>query len=122
MSDEQPKKKVVRRVVKKTVAPRQAVAPGGRVRTITNPHTGRTVTIDRGASTPEVPAVPTRSTAAQARRDQREKKSSRPEAAVPVTPRRSARDVWDDWRLAASEHSASLARAARRGGVAVGSA
>ncbi|GAA1748766.1 hypothetical protein [Aeromicrobium alkaliterrae] len=128
MSEEQPKK-VVRRVVKKTVVrpvsdvgreERPRVASPGRsgtprTRTVTNPHTGRTVTLGGtpGASA-DAPVVDReRSTSKRST-----KRATKPVA--PVTPRRSPRDVLDDWRLATSERTVGAARSVRSGAGALG--
>lgn len=128
VNDEQPKK-VVRRVVKRTVVrpvsdvgrdERPKVAAPGRdsaprTRTVTNPSTGRTVTLggrpaDRGAAatTPRPAARTTpRSTPA-------------PVPAKPKVARRNPRDVLDDWRLAVTDRSAGAGRVIRSGTGAVG--
>ncbi len=81
-----------------------------RTRTVTNPSTGRTVTL--GGSTTARP-TPKNKTGAQ-------KTSQAKPAVVPNTPRRSPRDVVDDWRLSASERTSGAGQAVRRGAGAVG--
>lgn len=128
MNDEQPKK-VVRRVVKRTVvrpvsdvgrderpkvaAPGRPSAP--RTRTVTNPATGRTITL--GGRPADRTSTPGNATPA-ARTSPRGKPAPIP--AKPTVVRRSPRDVLDDWRLAVADRSAGAGRAARSGSVAVG--
>lgn len=121
VNDEQPKK-VVRRVVKRTVVrpvsdvgreERPTVATPGRssaprTRTVTNPRTGRTVTLGGRPADREAASIPTTSPAA------------RTAPSKPVEPRRSPRDVLDDWRLAVADRSATAGRRVRSGTVAVG--
>ena len=128
VNDEQPKK-VVRRVVKRTVvrpvsdvgrderpkvaAPGRPSAP--RTRTVTNPTTGRTVTLGgRPADRPDVPSgkAPAAKPSSRSTPD--------PAPAKPKVPRRSPRDVLDDWRLAVADRSAGAGRAVRSGTGAVG--
>ncbi|MEG9224815.1 hypothetical protein [Aeromicrobium sp. Sec7.5] len=136
MNDEQPKK-VVRRVVKRTVvrpvsdvgrderptvaAPGRAAAP--RTRTVTNPSTGRTVTLGGRPAAREgaaaSTATPTKKTSPVAKASGRS--APAPAPAKPKVPRRSPRDVLDDWRLSVSDRSAGAGRAVRSGTGAVGS-
>ncbi len=136
VNDEQPKK-VVRRVVKRTVvrpasdvgrdeqrakvaAPGRASTP--RTRTVTNPSTGRTVTLggrpaDR-EGTATKPSSPAKKASPAAKASTRT--TPEPVSAKPKVVRRSPRDVLDDWRLAASDRSAVAGRAVRSGTGAVG--
>lgn len=135
VNDEQPKK-VVRRVVKRTVVrpvsdvgrdetPKVA-APGRssvpRTRTVTNPSTGRTVTLGgRPADQQDVEAK-TSSPATKTSPVLKASPRTKPEP-VPARPklaRRSPRDVLDDWRLAVADRSAGAGRLVRRGTGAVG--
>lgn len=128
VNDEQPKK-VVRRVVKRTVvrpvsdvgrderpkvaAPARTSAP--RTRTVTNPATGRTVTLGGPPAARETGPAKKGPVARTASRGK-----PTPIPAKPKVVRRSPRDVLDDWRLAVADRSTGAGRAVRNGSVAVG--
>ncbi len=128
VNDEQPKK-VVRRVVKRTVVrpvsdvgrdERPKVAAPGRTavprtRTVTNPATGRTITLGGPPAERSGTSSSARPTAKTSSRD---KPAVTP--AKPTVVRRAPRDVLDDWRLAVADRSAGAGRAVRSGSVAVG--
>ncbi|MFT4187550.1 MAG: hypothetical protein QM621_03120 [Aeromicrobium sp.] len=128
MKDEQagPPKKVVRKVAKKA----GETAPG--VRTVINPHTGRAVTINRPSRKPSPsttvksakPAKPAKAKAAApaAKKEGESTAVGVPESQsqAPVVVRRTARDVFDDWRLAANVRDGQAWRLVRRGSAAAG--
>ncbi len=135
VSDEEPTKDAPR-VVKRTVVKRTVVRPVSdigredrpavrtpagrptpakpgvpRTRTVTNPRTGRTITLggtpaSAGTGTPDAPA--------------KAAKPAKPTKPAPVRARRSPRDVLDDWRLATSENLAAAGRRTRSGAGVVG--